>query len=174
MAETLKIELDYDALKNEVKKHLSAIGKRQTDKQGNTLFAGVTLSSAEEALMEHYIKAGAGMFAGEIPEKTSTYLIDGKIELTVYSSRVNEGCKDAFEENFKGYIIAYTLFSTIGMNYAELAKKYSDDMTRHIVAAVMLISTKDAPGTSAKSIDDVRGKMYNDDGTPFNEKEGQV
>ena len=42
------ITIGYADIKSKVKKHFSIIGKRLSDKQGNILFTGVTLSSTEE------------------------------------------------------------------------------------------------------------------------------
>ena len=43
----LQITIDWSHVKNAVKKHLAIMGKRQKNQEGNTAFAGITLSSAE-------------------------------------------------------------------------------------------------------------------------------
>ena len=42
------VTVEYSDIKGKVKKRLSIIGKRLSDKQGNILFAGVTLSSTRQ------------------------------------------------------------------------------------------------------------------------------
>ena len=50
------ITIGYADIKSKVKKHFSIIGKRLSDKQGNILFTGVTLSSTEEDILKQYVK----------------------------------------------------------------------------------------------------------------------
>ena len=60
------VTVEYSDIKSKVRKRLSIIGKRLSDKQGNNLFAGVTLSSAEEDIMKQYLKEATEIFVGNL------------------------------------------------------------------------------------------------------------
>jgi hypothetical protein len=164
MAETT-ISINYSTLEGRVKTHLSIIGKRQGDKQGNTLFTGITLSSAEEDFIEDYIKAAVEIFSGELAPKVNTFSIGSGVEIHIDSTRINSGCSEAFKEDFQGYVQAYVLNAILEMNYSDLAKKYAVDMERHLQAAVKLIYTKEPPSKSGSTLVNMNGSVTLDNTT---------
>ncbi|MFW5502186.1 MAG: hypothetical protein ACOCO5_02775 [Segatella copri] len=67
------ITIGYADIKSKVKKHFSIIGKRLSDKQGNILFTGVTLSSTEEDILKQYVKDAAETFVGNFSPLIAGY-----------------------------------------------------------------------------------------------------
>ena len=68
------VTVEYSDIKSKVKKRLSIIGKRLSDKQGNILFAGVTLSSAEEDIMKQHLKEATETTAAKVHQDSRTNL----------------------------------------------------------------------------------------------------
>lgn len=160
MVKTIQITVNLKTLKSDIKQHLSIIGKRQGDKQGNTLFVGVTLSSTEENIIEQYMKAAVETFVGELSPKVKFYAsTESTIKVTIDTNRINSGCKNAFEGNLRGYVTSYVVNATIGMNYPELAKKYNAEMEWHMNAAVNLIFTKEQHFIFGKTLKDMKGEV---------------
>lgn len=168
----LTVTLDWCRIRDEVSKHLAIIGKRLTDKDGTTLFAKTTLSSEEESIIQHYVNAAAETFTGELAPLVTYYNSGDFLTFKVKNTRWADddtGITVPFEGNFIGYCIAYTANAVLGMTYPELSKKYGDDMTNHINAAIKLVYIKNEPSFDSRSLSDVNGAMYNDDGeTLFN------
>lgn len=67
------ITIGYADIKSKVKKHFSIIGKRLSDKQGNILFTGVTLSSTEEDILKQYVKDAAETFVSSFSPLIAGY-----------------------------------------------------------------------------------------------------
>ncbi len=168
--EEVIITLDWSRVRSEVSKHFALIGKRLQDKDGTTMFAKVTLSSEEEAIMQQYINAAAETFAAELAPLITYYNSGDFLVFTIHNSRwadSEDSISVPFEGNFMGYTIAYVANAILGMTYPDLAKKYGDDMTNHLNAAIKLVYVKKQPTASGKTLADMTGTMYNDDGTPF-------
>ena len=156
----LQITIDWSHVKNAVKKHLSIMGKRQKNPEGNTAFAGITLSSAEEYVMKQYINAAVETFAGEMAQLVTYYDSGDFLTFKISNSRwagTETSVTVPFEGNLIGYVVAYVENAVLGMNYPDLAKKYESDMTNHLNAAIKLVFVKTEPENS--------GGGYNIDGT---------
>lgn len=149
-------------MKDAVKKHLSIIGKRQKNQDGSTAFAGVTLSSAEEELIRQYVSAAVETFVGEMAQLVTYYdngdFLTFMIENTRWAGGEN-GITVPFEGNLMGYVIAYVAYNVMGMNYPDLAKKYGNDMTNHLNAAIKLVFAKTKPTSSEKRLSEMVGGM---------------
>ena len=156
----LQITIDWSHVKNAVKKHLSIMGKRQNNPEGNTAFAGITLSSAEEYVMKQYINAAVETFVGEMAQLVTYYDSGDFMTFKINNSRW-EGTETSvtvpFEGNLLVYVVAYVANAVLGMNYPDLANKYKSDMTYHLNAAIKLVFVKTEPANS--------GGGYNIDGT---------
>ena len=168
--EELTITLDWSRVKSEVNKHFSFIGKRLKNKDGTTQFAKITLSSEEKNIMQQYINAAAETFAAEMAPLV-TYYDNGdflvfKVKNTRWADNEN-GLSVPFESNFMGYTVAYVANAVLGMNYPELAKKYSEDMVNHLNAAIRLVYIKKPPTASGKKWTSMEGEMYDDKGKLF-------
>ena len=165
----LQITIDWSHVKNAVKKHLSIMGKRQKNPEGNTAFAGITLSSAEEDVMKQYINAAVETFVGEMAQLVTYYDSGDFLTFKISNSRwagTETSVTVPFEGNLIGYVVAYVANAVLGMNYPDLAKKYESDMTNHLNAAIKLVFVKTEPANS--------GGVYNIDGTSTLENSEKV
>lgn len=163
----VQITIDWHNVKDTVVKHISYIGKRLDDKNGNSMFGKVTMSSEEERLLQQYVNAAAETFVGELAPLVSYYNSGDFLIFTVSNSRWAKdanGVNVPFEGNFMGYVVAYVTNGVLGMNYPELAKKYEVDMQRHILAAQNLVFIKQPPSVSSAKYEGVNGTCeINDD-----------
>lgn len=144
----LTITVDWCSVRANVSKHFSIMGKRLKDKDGSTLFANVTLSSEEKNIMNQYISAAAETFASELAPFITYYNNGDFLMFTVKNTRwaeTTDSVSVPFEGNFMGYTIAYVANAVLGMTHPDLAKKYGDDMTNHLNAAVKLFYVKKLP-----------------------------
>lgn len=154
------ITIGYADIKSKVKKHFSIIGKRLSDKQGNILFTGVTLSSTEEDILKQYVKNAAETFVSSFSPLIDSYTDNtDDVVFTYQRNRVSEGKANAFCSLFKSYVVDYVAYSVLSMTYADSARKYADDMTNHVISALKLIFQKDAPTSGSKTMEDMTGEV---------------
>ena len=154
------ITIGYADIKSKVKKHFSIIGKRLSDKQGNILFTGVTLSSTEEDILKQYVKDAAETFVGNFSPLIAGYTDNtDDVTFTYQQNRVSESKANAFCSLFKSYVVDYVAYSVLSMTYADSARKYADDMTNHVVSALKMIFHKDAPTSGSKTMEDMTGEV---------------
>ena len=154
------ITIGYADIKSKVKKHFSIIGKRLSDKQGNILFTGVTLSSTEEDILKQYVKDAAETFVSSFSPLIAGYTDNtDDVTFTYQRNRVSEGKASAFCSLFKSYVVDYVAYSVLSMTYADSARKYADDMTNHVNSALKLIFQKDAPTSGSKTMEDMTGEV---------------
>ena len=154
------ITIGYADIKSKVKKHFSIIGKRLSDKQGNILFTGVTLSSTEEDILKQYVKDAAETFVSSFSPLIAGYTDNtDDVTFTYQRNRVSEGKASAFCSLFKSYVVDYVAYSVLSMTYADSARKYADDMTNHVFSALKLIFQKDAPTSGSKTMEDMTGEV---------------
>ena len=154
------ITIGYADIKSKVKKHFSIIGKRLSDKQGNILFTGVTLSSTEEDILKQYVKDAAETFVSSFSPLIAGYTDNtDDVVFTYQRNRVSESKANAFCSLFKSYVVDYVAYSVLSMTYADSARKYADDMTNHVVSALKLIFQKDAPTSGSKTMEDMTGEV---------------
>lgn len=154
------ITIGYADIKSKVKKHFSIIGKRLSDKQGNILFTGVTLSSTEEDILKQYVKDAAETFVSSFSPLIAGYTDNtDDVVFTYQRNRVNDGKANAFCSLFMSYVVDYVAYSVLSMTYADSARKYADDMTNHVVSALKLIFQKDAPTSGSKTMEDMTGEV---------------
>ena len=114
------ITIGYADIKSKVKKHFSIIGKRLSDKQGNILFTGVTLSSTEEDILKQYVKDAAETFVGNFSPLIAGYTDNtDDVVFTYQQNRVSDGKANAFCSLFKSYAVDYVAYSVLSMTYGE-------------------------------------------------------
>lgn len=154
------IAIGYADIKSKVKKHFSIIGKRLSDKQGNILFTGVTLSSTEEDILKQYVKDAAETFVSNFSPLIAGYTDNtDDVVFTYQRNRVSESKANAFCSLFKSYVVDYVAYSVLSMVYADSARKYADDMTNHVNSALKLIFQKDAPASVSGNLTDMTGEV---------------
>lgn len=143
-----EITINTNSIKGEVKQTLSLVGKRAVDRQGNTLFAGITLSSAEDKILDTFINEGLDAFLGEVAQFVTT----GRTPYILNVSRVNEEKVSAFEHNAVGFIKNFALQKAFEMSgQTEQAKNADANMQRHLDSAIKLVFCKDSPTTGTES-----------------------
>ncbi len=155
----LEITLDGAHVAKMVKKHLAIIGKRQKDSDGS-VFAEITLSSAEEDIINQYVNAAAETFVGELSPLLTYYSTGDFLVFKLENTRWADSTTSLtvpFEGNFMGYVVAYVANAILGMNYPNLAKKYAEDMQRHVEASMKLVYSKTPPKVSSAKYEDVKG-----------------
>ncbi len=154
------ITIGYADIKSKVKKHFSIIGKRLSDKQGNILFTGVTLSSTEEDILKQYVKDAAETFVSSFSPLIAGYTDNtDDVVFTYQRNRVSESKANTFCSLFKSYVVDYVAYSVLSMTYADSARKYADDMMNHVNSALKLIFQKDAPTSGSKTMEDMTGEV---------------
>lgn len=154
------ITIGYADIKSKVKKHFSIIGKRLSDKQGNILFTGVTLSSTEEDILKQYVKDAAETFVSSFSPLIAGYTDNtDDVTFTYQQNRVSESKANAFCSLFKSYVVDYVAYSVLSMIYADSARKYADDMTNHVNSALKLIFQKNAPASVSGNLTDMTGEV---------------
>jgi len=157
----LTITIDWNDVKKEVCRHLSYIGKRLEDKTGNTLFAKITMSSEEVALLQQYVKAAAEIFVGELAPLATYYNEGSNTVFKIKNMRWgdSDGICVAFKGSFVSFTVAYVANAVLGMTNPELAKKYETDMQNQLNAAVKLVYYKNQPTDSGKTLADMTGEV---------------
>lgn len=155
--------IDISSIGKKAKANLSAMGKRLVGKDGKTLFASTTLSSAEESMLNSYIQKGIEIFLGEISPIVTGYTNNEIVTVTFHSTRLNEGKQFAFRENFSSFVVEYSIQKVLGLSLTEEARRNAEeDLQRHLHSAVKLVFQKDAPAISRKSVSDMRGEVIID------------
>ena len=153
------ITIGYADIKSKVKKHFSIIGKRLSDKQGNILFTGVTLSSTEEDILKQYVKDAAETFVSSFSPLIAGYTDNtDDVVFTYQRNRVSDGKANTFCSLFRSYVVDYVAYSVLYMTYADSARKYAEDMANHVNSALKLIFQKDAPASGSKTMEDMTGE----------------
>lgn len=148
--EEISMAISIDSIKDDVKKTLSLVGKRSVDRQGNTLFASVTLSSAEEGLLDSFISEGTHLFFGEVAPLVSGSKSDKIISLVLDASRVNEAKLALFQNNVEGFIKNFALKKAFEAS-GQMEQSKNTDLTaqQHLDSAVKLVFCKDSPSVSS-------------------------
>lgn len=177
MAEIIQtITVNYSDLKSEVRRSLSIIGKRAADKQGNVLFASVTLSSAEEDILKSYLKEAMESFVSNFADLAVCYMDnDFNVNIVLTRRRAKTGQVDAVASNFKSYASAYVTYQVTSVTATDIAKKYAESMTDKLNEAIKLIYAVEPPTSSGKALQDMKGEYTSgdkDDGTSDGKDEG--
>lgn len=160
---TLSLSIDFGALREKAKKSLSSYGKRRKDNQGNTLFAELTMSSAENSKLDDFVWKGVEIFLGEMSPIVSGSNDGDTVIVTFHSNRVNETKQQAFEMNMQSFVVEYVLVKALDFSgFIEEKKEAESDMQRHLNAAVKLIFTSDAPEQGDKNLSDMTGEVIFD------------
>lgn len=134
-----------DALKQEVKKHLSVIGKRTYSKDGHNMFSNITVSTAEDPIIDKYLVNASQAMNAVLHQFVKTWSVSGST-LTIELENTRNDAN--FQAKTKEYIESYmTLFATgdyLAMTHPELAQKYKEDVTS-VLHAIMAYVFYKAP-----------------------------
>lgn len=150
---TVSINVTFTTLFPDIQRHLSIIGKRLHNNKGENLFSAVTLSSAEKDILALYMQQGAQNVVAVIEQFVSNYIESTtKVAFHVTNTRWNDpntpNFYPAFIKAFNSYLINYTLSEYLGMNFPELAKKYTQASLNYLTAIIQLVVFKAPPAPS--------------------------
>lgn len=155
--------ITFSALKTDIQRHLSVIGKRQHNKDGQNMFAGITVSSEERPIFDQYIKGGAETIEGMLSPLVTAFSISStEITLTLTNSRGSADYDTRCKDLVTSFIIAYVLNEFLGMNYPDLARKYQDEASNHMQSLLQYAFYKEAPAAPSYSYTDNTGTIEND------------
>lgn len=158
-----EITVSYSEIRDKVKRQMAVVGKRISDTQGHTMFAGITLSSAEEKVLQQYIQDAVRVFSGQLAPFVSGRMgDDNNAVFVIEKTRVNDDKVAMFEENFCSYVAAYAAYDILSVNRLDIAKKYAEDMANHVNTAIQMLFTADPPETSGKTLQDMKGEVILD------------
>lgn len=147
---TVSINVAFSSLYPDIQRHLSLIGKRLHNKNGENMFSAVTLSSAEKDIMAQYMQQGAENVVAAIQQFVSSYNeTTTSVAFYVTNTRWNDpntpSFYPAFIKAFNSYLINYTLSEYLSMNFPELAKKYIQAALNFLTALIHLVFFKAPP-----------------------------
>lgn len=147
------IALSYSNAYPDVKRHLSTIGKRTANKAGENIFSMITLSSAEEPILQQYIQQATHNVVAAIEQFVSNYSenttgVTFKVTNTRWKDPTTPDFVGTFAYSFKKYVVMYTVAEYLSMNFPELAQKYFDAALQALQAIIRLVFFK-APQTAA-------------------------
>ena len=126
----MAVTISLTSLKAEVKKHLSVIGKRTYTKDGHNMFSNITVSTAEDPIIDNYLViASQAVYSLIHPFVTAWSITGSNLSATLSNTR-----NDAdFESKAKDYIESFMVLSATGdylaMTHPDIAQKYKADTT---------------------------------------------
>ena len=137
------VTISLTNLKSEVKKHLSVIGKRTYSKDGKNMFSNITVSTAEDQIIDQYLVNASQALNAALHQFVTTWSVSGS-NLSV--ELVNARNDANFQAKTKEYIETYmTLFATgdyLAMTHPELAQKYKEDVASALQSLMMYVYYK--------------------------------
>lgn len=145
---------DYVA---EIRQHLSIIGKRAKDSQGNNIFSSMTLSTAEEPIFQHYVAQAVGHIVALSADFTISKSADA---IKVSHPRWQGADEETFHLLAHEFIIASSVAEFLGMSAPDYAKKYFNDADTLLSSIRMLLYAKMPSESSAASYGDVTGSKF--------------
>lgn len=138
--------LSFTTLKSAIKRHLSIIGKRLHDKDGQNIFSQITVSSAEDPIFDQYISAAAQNVEAMLRQLVTDY---STTTTSVTMELTNTRGTDDFDTRCQEFITTYiTLFSVgeyLAMTHQELAEKYRVDAANAIQSLMAYAYHKNPP-----------------------------
>ena len=171
----LHITLIVKDLRKDVGSLLAYVGKRVPDKKGDPLFSGATMSSAETAVTDRYIRAAVHTLVTDIHspllnmEEGSGYdTEDGHIETPVFDiivggDRWPDSRVSPFEWTVKSFIVSYTANALLAKTTPDLAKGFADDAAMYLKSAVNFVYDKKPPTAQPYGVADMNGQVILDD-----------
>ena len=160
---TVNITITYASIIAELRRQLALYGKRATDKQGNSAFSRVTISTKEEPALKTYISQGVDNAVADIQQFVENFTSTStQIKFDVINTRwktQNEEFKDTFTNVLNAYIVAYALFEYLAQAHPEAAQKLSADAQARINALHRLMFYKYPPSESNADYNSIQGTV---------------
>lgn len=149
---------EVNKIKQSVKRHLSAIGKRLSDKAGNNVFSNITVSTAEDALLEQYINAATQNIETVLRQLVVTYTpanMTGAstsgptIEISLINKRNTTDFDARCTELASTYIILFVIAEYLAMTHPDIAAKYVTDYSQSMLALSAFAFYKEPPDVTS-------------------------
>lgn len=137
------MELSLDNLKSAVKRHLSVIGKRMYTKDGHNMFSNITVSTAEDPIIDNYLLVASQAVYSLLHQVITSWSISGS---TITATLVNTRNDSDFENKAKDFIESFMTLSATGdylsMAHPDIAQKYKGDATGAMQSMLMYVFYK--------------------------------
>lgn len=152
--------LTFSALKSDIKRHLSIIGKRMFAKSGENMFSNITVSTVEDPIFEQYIKSAAQNVEALLRQLVTAY---SETTTTITLTLVNTRGSSDFDTRCAELVNTYVVLSSVGeylaMTHPDLAEKYRADAANAIQSLIMYAFHKNAPQTPSYTYANVTGTI---------------
>lgn len=155
--------ITYNTLVQSVKRHLSVIGKRLYDKQGNNMFSNITASTAEDPIFTQYLAAGVQTVESAFREFISSWTDNGtSVTFTLTNTRSDTGFDGRAQKLIETYLVLFCVGEFIAMTHPDYAQKYQADANGAMLSLNNFIFYKKPPVQSASSYSDITGSVTTD------------
>lgn len=132
--------------KEEVKRHLSIIGKRLYAKDGQNMFANITVSTAEDPILEQYINAGTQNVEAMLRQLVTEYSVTQTgITITIANTRGAEDFDLRCADLIKTYVTLFTVGEYLAMTHPDIAAKYQTDAANAMQSLIVYAYYKNPP-----------------------------
>lgn len=140
------MDITISSLISDVKRHLSVIGKRLYDKQGNNLFANVTLSSAEDtAILTQYITSAAHDIEAALKQFISQADYGNTISMNISNTRGDSDFETRTNDMARAYITRSAVGEYLSMLHPDIAQKYHRDAQQRMETLIAYVFYKKPP-----------------------------
>lgn len=137
-----------------VKRHLSIIGKRLYTKEGNNLFADITLSSAEDTeILTQYINASVHDIEAALKQFITPAATpeEGKIKFEIENTRGDSDFDARTTDMVQTYFVLNTVGEYLSMLHPDIAQKYQRDAVQRLQALIAYVFYKKPPTAATAS-----------------------
>ena len=134
-------------IKNEIKRHLSVIGKRLYTKDGKNMFSDITVSSAEEPILVQYITTSAHDIEAALKQliTSATYSGNTTITIEIQNTRGDIDFGVRVKDLSEGYITLNAVGEYLSMTHPDLAQMYRQDAQKRMSSLIEYVYYKKPP-----------------------------
>lgn len=142
------MQITFSEIKTLVKKHLSVIGKRSFNKNGDNIFSNITLSTNEDPLLNLYIAEAMQNIESFMRQLVTSFSVDTD---SVSISFVNTRGASSFEGRCREFVVTYatnyTISEYLAMTHPDLAAKYEKQSAFNMQSFMSYAYSKEPPET---------------------------
>ena len=158
------MNITIQSLKDSIKRHLSVIGKRLYDKNGNNMFSNITVSTAEDPILEQYAKDAAQTVEAMCRQLVTEFtLTDSSISITFQNTRQLDDFDTRAAELVKTYIITEATGEYLAMTHPDIAQKYERDGLNAMNALITFVFHKQPPSVATSSPLDISTSVQDEE-----------
>lgn len=138
----MSITITKSNIVSAVKQHLSSIGKRLYDKEGKNMFSNITLSSAEDSLLNQYIESSVQDVEAVLKQFISASSYSTSITLTISNTRGDSDFETRTTDLIKSYATLNSVAEYLSMFHPDIASKYQRDAQQRMEMLVAYVFYK--------------------------------